>query len=278
MNESLPAFVLPFGPADAKYTRLEETRRRETLCRELRILVPAVDQLVSSRLVDLLAVRDGVLVLQFDLAFTGQLSLTDHALPVRALLERDLELLRRSLRDQQRAILVDAHMAQDGSTSPVPADAGNASRRSLLRRFHGRSLDIEVGGKNTTLHFPEVPLYRCDGRIHRVRAYIERVEAHAVRLYGVREFDENGREHPLTEGRRPKVALLPSGRDRLKAGMLCAGALLDRAALALKVRRAEDTLSGGLSHFEIVSVLRDDPPRQMYQCVPERQHPFTQET
>ena len=275
MNESLPAFVLPFGPADAKYTRLEETRRRETLCRELRILVPAVDQLVSSRLVDLLAVRDGVLVLQFDLAFTGQLSLTDHALPVRALLERDLELLRRSVRDQQRAILVEAHLAHEGETSPGPADAAQNSRRSLLRRYHGRSLDIEIGGKNTTLHFPEVPLYRCDGRIHRVRAYVERVEAHAVRLYGVRELDEGGRALPITEARRPRVALLPSGRDQRDIGMLCAEALLDREALTLEVRRAVDTLSGALSHFEIVSVLGDGLRCEVQRRMPEKQNPTT---
>jgi len=258
MNESLPAFVLPFGPAEAMYTRAEATRRREILFRELRALVPAVDQLVSSRLVDRLAIRNGVYVLRFDLVFSGQLSLTDRALSVRALLERDLERLHRSLTDQQRAILLEAHLAQDGSTSPGPADASQISRRALMRRLRGRRLDIEIGGEIATLHFPEIAPYRCDGQIHRIRAYVERIEAHAVRLYGVRELDEDGRVRPTMEARRPRVALLPSGRDRLDAGVLCAQALLHSVALELAVRRAIDTLSGELSHFEIIRVAEND--------------------
>jgi len=259
MRERIPAFSLPFGAANASYTREEEFERRDTLWREVRALMPAVDQLSSSYLVDRIGIKDGRHELYFDLEFTGQLPFPDgraRTESVGSLLERDLETLHRSIAAQQKEIFLEAHR----NTAGWPARAGHRTtdrdiaRWALMRRYRGQCLSIEFADGPQNIQFPEFPTFICDGETRLISAHVERVEAIAVRLYGIR-YEGNADPSAARLGsRRQRFAILPAGSKCLPAGLFCAHAVLTHTRIRLHVKTALDFLTERISHFEIEEV------------------------
>lgn len=254
----ITAFSLPFGPADATYSREEEQYRRDMLCREVRALMPAANRLPSSRLVDRLGIRDGQSRLDFDLEFTGQLNLPFSAGQVESvarLLERDIETLRRSAGDQQKAIFLEACPQPDasGERSSRRATRQDIARWALMRRHRGETLLINFANGPLVFRFPEYPAFRCDGKSRLISAIVDRVEPLSVRLRGFRYEDQLD---PSTSERtnQQHSALIPAGPSGFEIGMDCAAAALRRTRIRLRVITALDFLTGRVSHFEIEAV------------------------
>lgn len=109
--DTIHAFSIPFGPRDATYSPEEMIERRNILCREVRTLMPVANRLPNSRLIERIGIKDGRHELYFDLEYTGQLCLpygNSQNKSAKALLELDLQLLKRSVDEQQRMFFREA--------------------------------------------------------------------------------------------------------------------------------------------------------------------------
>ncbi len=261
-TDTIHAFSLPFGPRGATYSPDEMIERRNVLCREVRALMPVAGRLPNSRLVDRIGIKDGRHELFFDLEYTGQLSLTysnSQNRSARALLEHDLQLLKRSVDEQQRMIFREAHDRSTGENHHLRGPSrADLSRWALMRQYQGQTLPIAFADGPMTIQFPETLPFECDGIERQINGYVVQIDALQIRLKGI---GYEGKPEPaaITLGKaRARFAFLPIGSEWRQAGLLCSRALFISRRIAVLVKTAIDPLNGRISHYEIGKVLNED--------------------
>jgi hypothetical protein len=258
MTERLPAFHLQFAAAGATFTEAEERARREALYREARRLIPGVEQLKSSRLIDRIGIDDGRLTLYFDLEHTGQTTLLfERGIsenPSQAL-QRDLRILRDSVTERQKEIFMEVLPANAGDgarTEPTVAKRRKGGTLlALLRKHQGDSLSLQFSSGPVTLTFPAVPPFRLGDGMRRITGRIVHVAGAEVKLQGIRYVGDPDPAAATLGKKRQRFALLPAGGVGQHIGLLCAVAAVAGVRVELTVKTALDYLDDRISHYEI---------------------------
>lgn len=263
MGERISAFFLDFASADARFSTDEERVRRELVWKEVRGLMPIVDSLPNSRLVDRIGIRDGKLAMYFDLEYVGQrgISFDAHGYEsALSLLFRDLEMLRESATMQKCAVFIDAAKPSASGLLSGRRHRSKADRmlHALMKKYEGQSLVLPFSGNPLHLHFPEYPELRYDGMVRTIRACVIQIRPARVQLSRIR-YEGEVDPAAVTLGKtRQRYALLPQSMGRRELGVLLAAACFLGMEATLMVRTALDFLSGRISHYEIVSLLNRD--------------------
>lgn len=264
MPEKLSAFYLPFAPASATFSTEEELERRKLVWREVRGLMPVVDSLPNSRLVDRIGWRGHETVLYFDLEYSGQMPLTltrgGIGSPLQ-LLQHDLDLLRQSAAAQQNAAFLDASAPEESGLSGRGRRTGNpaTSRLHNLMKLHeGQTLVLPFANGPMVFAFPGYPDFRYDGVTRTISANVVQARPYQVQLRGIRYDGEDDPAAKTLGKERKRFALLPMGPDRRMAGMLSATAQYHELRLVVRVRTALHFLEERISHYEIVEIVNRD--------------------
>ena len=264
MVDRIHAFRLLFGVAGATFTDEEYVERRDALRREASALIPAVGRLTSSRLVDRLGTNDERLALYFDLELTGQESFAYASggaeLPADVLL-RDLASLRQSVVDLQKAIVVNAnpHIASGVGRAAGSSYRRDTERQTLMRQYQGQALTLQFADGPMVLEFPKVPLYRFDGQVRTIGAYVSKLlPPGEIQLAGIR-YEGQAEPAAISLGKkRLRYALLPPGERGKYMGLLCSAAAHSGRRVILNVKTALDFLSDRISHFEVERIKNQD--------------------
>jgi hypothetical protein len=254
MAERLAALRLKFAVPGAFFSPEEEMSRRDAIRREVARAVPGVAQLRSSRLVDRIGLHEGELMIQFDLEYSGQQSLNLESGRLdspSALLQRDLEVMQRSVKELECEMFLDALGAGIEAGNSTRSERGRraSGRNALMRKYQGKSLKLEFADGDMVVEFPRFPLYRCDGVDRHICVTVEYVAPHALRVSRIRYLgcDDPAENSPG----RSRYALLPAGELGKQIGVKCAEAMFAGQRVELIVRTAADYLSGRISHYEV---------------------------
>lgn len=257
MHDELVAFYLPFGPPSASFSAEEDLKRRDDIWREVRALMPVVDRLPNSRLVDRIGLRDQKLVLNFVLEPSRQTSLDFNrggAEPITILLQRDLELLRQSAATQQKAIFLDTSASIESGFAGSKFLRRNRRLHKVMQRYAGQTLVLPFDNGPLGLTFPAYPDYRYDGITRTISAFVAQTKPFIVELRDIRYVgDADPASHTLGKARK-RPAVLPFLEERREVGMLCATAQYADLRLLVTVRTALNYHDGRISHFEIVEI------------------------
>lgn len=257
MHDELVAFYLPFGPPSASFSAEEDLKRRDDIWHEVRALMPVVDHLPNSRVVDRIGLRDQKFVLNFVLEPSRQISLDFNrggAETISILLQRDLELLRQSAAAQQKAIFLDASASIPSGFAGSKARRGNQRLHKVMQQYAGQTLVLPFDNGPLALTFPAYPDYRFDGMERTISAFVAQTKPFIVELRGIRYVgDADPASHTLGKTRK-RPAVLPFVEERREVGILCAAAQFADVRLLVTVRTALKYHGGSISHFEIVEI------------------------
>lgn len=260
MHEGLVAFYLPFGSPSASFSADEYLERRELIWREVRTLMPVIDRLPHSQLVDRIGLRDQKLVLNFVLVPVRQTSLAFDRHDAESAfmpLYRDLELLRQSAADQQKAIFFENSETIATGSSGIRSRVGKHPFRALhkLIKMHaGETLVLPFDNGPLSITFPAYPDFRYDGVTRMISAFVIQTRPFFVQLSGIRKLGEPDPAFRTLGKAKKRFALLPMGEERHRAGILCATAEFTDVRIVARVRTAMHFHEDVISHFEIVDI------------------------
>lgn len=260
MHEELIAFYMPFGSPSASFSADEYLERRELIWREVRTLIPVVDHLPNSQLVDRIGLRDQKLVLNFVLVPARQTSLPldrHGAESALMLLHRDLELLREFAAAQQKAIYFENSETIATGSSGIRRRVGSQPFRAihkLIKMHAGETLVLPFDNGPLSITFPAYPNFRYDGVTRMISAFVIQTRPFLVQLSGIRNLGEPDPAFRTLGKAKKRFALLPMGEERQRAGILCATAEFTDVRVVAMVRTAMHFHEDVISHFEIVDI------------------------
>lgn len=163
MNERLLVFSCPVSADGVSRSEGEIHSRCEQIEKELRTLMPAIKQLKAGRLSRRLCIRQGVLMVDFELESVRQGNLQFNfrrsapPLTDRAALLAEVEQLCASLHQTQiRMNIIAADVSQEAGFHPSRLGEERAVRK-LMKQLHGQTLRFDALQQDLAIEIPDTP-------------------------------------------------------------------------------------------------------------------------